>query len=111
MVSITSTLIRGLQGICTKSGAQSQCIILRQCIIWLHQQNMAILARNYYVGFRSIACKLGKKKKNLRASNIQGPKALKQEREGEQPAKLYCLYSHKGHQFPTKIILQLNQNN
>ena len=52
-----------------------------------------------------------KKKKNLRASNIQGPKALKQEREGEQPAKLYCLYSHKGHQFPTKIILQLNQNN
>ena len=50
-------------------------------------------------------------KKNSRASNIQGPKALKQEREGEQPAKLFCNYSHKGHQFPTKIILQLNQNN
>jgi len=67
-------------------------------------------SKSYYEGFSSVACKLGEKK-NSKASNIQGPKALKQEREREQPAKLYCNYSHKGHQFPTKIILQLNQNN
>ena len=55
---------------------------------------------------------LGKKKKKNQEQatfKVQSTKAGKRERE--QPAKLYCNYSHKGHQFPTKIILQLNQNN
>ena len=53
----------------------------------------------------------GKNLKSKQHSRSKSTKARKREREREQPAKLYCNHSHKGHQFPTKIILQLNQNN